>query len=99
MSEKKTRVTVSRADFVRVVIVDRDKYETVEDAAAELGMTPGSLRQRITRERKEYPTSFVGVPKFTTANGPHKASQDEMDAIIASLKAERLESETESESA
>jgi hypothetical protein len=82
MSETK-RASVSERDFVRVVIVERDQFDTVEKAANELGLTIASFRQRLTRERKRYPELFENVPSYS--RGTRIKSLDEMQSILAEL--------------
>lgn len=84
-SEKPGRVTVELKDFLRVTVAERSTFDTTEKAATELGMTVGSFKQRLTRERKRYPAIFESVPKYTGKNGPKPATQDEAQAILAEL--------------
>lgn len=85
--EKGTRAVVSLENFLRVTVAQREVYNTVEKAAAELGMTPSSFKQRMTRERKQYPAIYENVPKYTDSSGPRRASQDEALALLAKLQA------------
>lgn len=87
-AEKRTRITVSLDDFLRVVVVEREKYPTKADAAKALGMTEGSFSQRLTKERKGYPKVFEGVPQYRGSSGPKRATEDEALAILAKLKGE-----------
>lgn len=98
MSENKTdkpkRITVSLEDFLRVTVAQRDTFDSVSKAAAELGMTEGSFKQRLTKERKEYPAIFESVPKYTGKNGPKRATLEEAQAILAKLTASNEQSES-----
>lgn len=85
MASKKTRAKVSLEDFIRVVVVEREKYPTPQDAANALGMTLNSFRQRLTRERKAYPNVFEGVPTYHH-RGPRRPSQEEAVAILKRLQ-------------
>ena len=43
MAEQKKKAVVDLAEFLMVVLVDREKFSSVEEAASALGMTPASL--------------------------------------------------------
>jgi hypothetical protein len=85
-AEKPGRVTVTAEDFIRVAIVEREKFDSKEKAAAELGMTVNSYAQRLSRERKHMPAVFEGVPHYKGDAGPKRISEDEGLAILKKLK-------------
>ena len=81
------RVHVKLKDFLRVAIVERSTYDTHEKAANELGMTVSSFKQRLSKEKKEYPSVFEGVPRYAGQGaGPKRASESEALEILAELK-------------
>lgn len=84
---KPKRITVTLEDFLRVTVAQRETFDTVEKAASELGMTIGSFKQRLTKERKAYSAIFESVPKYTGKNGPKRATLEEAQAILAKLTA------------
>lgn len=84
---KPKRITVQLEDFLRVTVAEREQFDSIEKAASALGMTEGSFKQRLTRERKEYPSIFKSVPKYTGKNGPKRATEAEAQAILAKLTA------------
>lgn len=79
------RITVKLEDFLRVTVAERNTFDTITKAAAELGMTEGSFKQRLTKERKEYPSIFASVPKYSGKNGPKRATLEEAQAMLAKL--------------
>lgn len=81
------RPDVPLKDFLRVVIVQRDKFPTAESAATELGLKLSSFNQRFLRERKNYPDIFKDVQLYGT-RGRHVASLDEAASMLAELQAE-----------
>jgi len=87
---KGSKPVVSMADFVRVVR-DRENFPTHEDAASELGMTVGSFKQRLTRERKRYPKQFESVPGYRVA-GSRIMPESEVAAIFESFEDDNSES-------
>ncbi len=87
MSEKVKRISVSLRDFLRVAVVKRDEFDTPEKAANALGMTLGSFSQRMTRERKAYPSVFEGVASYSK-QGPKRATEDEALALLEGLRSE-----------
>ena len=88
---KQSRVHVTLEDFLRVVIVEREQFPTIAQAASELGMTEGSLKQRITREKKNMPKVFDGVPRYSGSSGPHRHSEEDALALLASLRKDTSE--------
>nr|HIL76917.1 hypothetical protein [Rhodospirillales bacterium] len=71
MAEKKTRISVTLKDFLRVTVKERTTFETPDAAATELGFTSvDSFKQRLTTMRKRYPAIFSNVDKYTANNGP-----------------------------
>ena len=58
MAEKKKKAVVDLAEFLMVVLVDRDKLDSAQSAAEALGMTLASFKQRLAVERKRYPNLF-----------------------------------------
>jgi hypothetical protein len=84
MSEKKSRAVVKFEDFIRVTVVERDKFDTAQKAANELGMKLTSFNQKLSAQRKEYPKVFESVPYY----GHTKPSEDEALAILARLQAQ-----------
>ena len=85
------RASVKLEDFLRVVIAERDKYPTVADAAAALGMTAGSFKQRLVRERKRYPKVFATVPHYSGNRGPRTPDESEVEALVAKIMGEKDE--------
>jgi|19_taG_2_1085344.scaffolds.fasta_scaffold00172_18 hypothetical protein len=89
------RIHVPLKDFLRVTISKRDEFDTAEKAATELGYTSlESFKQALTRNRKRYPKVFNAVPKYTSSNGPHVATNDEVALLMAELEAETAEPDT-----
>jgi len=84
MSE--SRVVVKLADFLRVTVADRETIDTPTKAAEALGMTEASFKQRLVRERKNYPAIFETVPKYTASR---VATPDEAQAMLDKILAER----------
>lgn len=80
-NEKRSRVTVSMQDFVRVVVNERGQFDTIEKAASELGMTVGSFKQRLTRERKNYPAVFGKVGRYGRTT--QRLSEAEVLAMVS----------------
>ena len=66
MAEKKKKAVVDLAEFLMVVLVDREKFSSVEEAASALGMTPASFKQRLGVERKRYPNLFKEFIPFSS---------------------------------
>ena len=64
MSKKKA--VVDLAEFLMVVLVDREKFSSVEETASALGMTPASFKQRLGVERKRYPNLFKEFIPFSS---------------------------------
>ena len=95
MAEKAKRVSVSLEDFLRVVIAEREQYPTVIEAAKALGMAEMSFRQRFTRERKDFPEVFKGVPTYGNGGGRKRATKAEAMEILARLRAAKSETATE----
>ena len=54
----KTRAVVTLQDFLRVTIKERNTFDSIGDAASELGMTPASFKQRLITEKKRYPELY-----------------------------------------
>ena len=54
----KTRAVVTLQDFLRVTIKERNTFNSILDAANELGMTPASFKQRLITEKKRYPELY-----------------------------------------
>lgn len=79
-----SRVHVTLEDFLRVTIADRAKFDTSESAAAELGMTPASFKQRLTTSRKRYPSLYENVEKYST-DRRSVPTEEEAAAILATL--------------
>lgn len=80
----RSRASVSLEDFLRVTVVERVKYDTVLEAASELGMTEASFKQRLQKERKNYPVVFENVPKYR--NNKRRADETEAMNIVERLK-------------
>ena len=45
-------------DFLRVTIKERSTFDSIGAAAAELGMTPASFKQRLITEKRRYPELY-----------------------------------------
>ena len=58
MMTTKTRAVVTLQDFLRVTIKERNTFNSIGDAASELGMTPASFKQRLITEKKRYPELY-----------------------------------------
>ena len=54
----KQRAHVTLKDFLRVTIKERNTFNSILDAANELGMTPASFKQRLITEKKRYPELY-----------------------------------------
>ena len=65
MTEKKKKAVVDLSEFLMVVLVDRDKLDSIQSAADALGMTPASFKQRLGVERKRYPNLFKDFIPYT----------------------------------
>ncbi len=83
---KATRVHVTLEDFLRVTIVERDSFDTVECASDELGMTPASFKQRLIKSRKRYPNLYQDVPAYA-ADGRSIPTESEAADVLAGLLA------------
>lgn len=89
MSEKKTRAKSPKLrDSFRVIIVEREKFDTAEKAASELGLTKSSFKQLVGRLRKRYPDQFDNVPHYGSSGGPKVESSEEAASILADLLGE-----------
>ena len=79
-----TRVHVTLEDFLRVTIADRNQFDSVQEAADELGMTPASFKQRLITSKKRYPALYNGVDRYST---DARKVPDEAEAapLLASL--------------
>ena len=71
-----TRPNVTFEQFLNVVYAQRDKYPTPDKAAAALGMTESSFRQRLTRERKNFPVIFEQVSNYPKKGGRQAITDD-----------------------
>ena len=71
-------------EFLRVVIVEREKFDTVEKAAAELKMGKQGFNNRLKRTRESYPDIFVTVKGYPR-KPVQKPSQDEAAALLVGL--------------
>jgi len=71
MSETKTRVHVTLEDFLRVTIADRETFDSIDSASAELGMTTASFKQRLITSRKRYPSLYEGTEPYTKRKLPN----------------------------
>ena len=54
----KQRAVVTLQDFLRVTIKERNTFDSIGDAANELGMTPASFKQRLITEKRRYPELY-----------------------------------------
>tara|TARA_R100000963_G_C4599821_1_gene73953 strand:- start:440 stop:709 length:270 start_codon:yes stop_codon:yes gene_type:complete len=79
-----TRVHVTLEDFLRVTIADRNEFDSVQEAADELGMTPASFKQRLITSKKRYPALYNGVDRYSTdaRKVPDEAEAAQMLAYI-----------------
>jgi hypothetical protein len=80
----KTRAVVGLQDFLRVTIAQRDKFDSVELACDELGMTAASFKQRLITERKRYPKLYEKWQPFTS-DQRRIPNEDEAAALLATL--------------
>tara|TARA_R100000008_G_scaffold74176_1_gene52892 strand:- start:118 stop:384 length:267 start_codon:yes stop_codon:yes gene_type:complete len=79
-----TRVHVTLEDFLRVTIAERDEFDSVQDAADELGMTPASFKQRLIKSKKRYPSLYAGVDSYS-ADARKVPDEAEAAQLLASL--------------
>tara|TARA_Y100001949_G_C15907890_1_gene295546 strand:+ start:524 stop:790 length:267 start_codon:yes stop_codon:yes gene_type:complete len=84
MAETTNRIHVTLEEFLRVTIADRDIFDSVKAAAAELGMTPASFKQRLMTSRKRYPTLYKEVARYT-ADQRRIPNETEAAEILAQL--------------
>ncbi len=82
----KNRVHVTMEEFLRVAIVQRNKFPTQEHAATELGLTVSSFKQRYIREKKRYPQAFSDVPSYPSKAGNKRASINDVLGLLESLR-------------
>tara|TARA_B100000809_G_C14834659_1_gene422380 strand:- start:2 stop:259 length:258 start_codon:yes stop_codon:yes gene_type:complete len=80
----KTRAVVGLQDFLRVTIAQRDKFDSVELACDELGMTAASFKQRLITERKRYPKLYEKWQPFTS-DQRRIPNEDEAAALLATF--------------
>jgi len=80
----KTRAVVGLQDFLRVTIAQRDKFDSIELACDELGMTAASFKQRLITERKRYPKLYEKWQPFTS-DQRRIPNEDEAAALLATL--------------
>lgn len=78
MAETKpvTRPHVTFEQFLDVVYAKREQHPTPADAAAALRMTENSFRQRLTRERKNFPEIFAQIPNYPKGGGRQAITND-----------------------
>ena len=72
--------------ILEVSVHRRNEFPTVEAAAAELGLTPNSFKQRMSKVRKAYPRAFDGVPDYRRGGGPRVATEAEALAMLEELR-------------
>jgi|TARA_Y100000310_G_scaffold232063_1_gene234799 hypothetical protein len=94
MSETKTRVHVTLEDFLRVTIADRETFDSIDSASAELGMTTASFKQRLITSRKRYPSLYEGTEPYT-ADARRVPTEAEAAELLASLLGDWDEGEDE----
>jgi hypothetical protein len=88
--EKQKRVRVGLEDFLRVAVVQRSQFDTMQAAAEKLGLTESSFKQRLTKEKKAYPEIFEGVqPYRSSSNGNKRASKEQAMEMLNRLQAEQ----------
>ena len=80
----KTRAVVGLQDFLRVTIAQRDKFDSIELACDELGMTAASFKQRLITERKRYPKLYEKWQPFTS-DQRRIPNEDEAAALLATF--------------
>ena len=80
----KTRAVVTLQDFLRVTIKERNTFDSIGDAASELGMTPASFKQRLITEKKRYPKLYENTESYT-ADSRRIPSEEEASSILAEL--------------
>ena len=86
--EKQKRVRVGLEDFLRVAVVQRSQFDTMQ-AAEKLGLTESSFKQRLTKEKKAYPEIFEGVqPYRSSSNGNKRATKEQALEMLNRLQAE-----------
>jgi hypothetical protein len=86
---KKERASVSLQQFIKTTIVERDTYTTAQEAAKQLGMTLASFKQRLQKERKDYPSVYEGFQPYQERR--RKATEAEALDILQSLLQEKGE--------
>ena len=84
MMTTKTRAVVTLQDFLRVTIKERNTFNSIGDAASELGMTPASFKQRLLTEKKRYPKLYENIESYT-ADNRRIPSEEEASSILADL--------------
>tara|TARA_R110000744_G_scaffold37280_1_gene85519 strand:- start:471 stop:737 length:267 start_codon:yes stop_codon:yes gene_type:complete len=79
-----TRVHVTLENFLRITIAERDRFDSVQEAADELGMTSASFKQRLITSKKRYPTLYNGVSRYSmdARKVPDEAEAAELLAYI-----------------
>jgi len=82
----KKRASVSLKEFLRVTVAEREKFLTPQNAADELGMTLGSFRQRLSKERKSYPEIYDSVKRYHGSNGRKRATLSEAMKMLESIQ-------------
>lgn len=81
----RVRASVSLENFLRVTVADRDNYRTASEAAKALGMTEASFKQRLQKERKNYPTIFSSIQKYESSS-PRRVSEADAIKMIEQMK-------------
>jgi hypothetical protein len=80
---KKERVSVSLEQFIRTTIVERETFTTAQEAANKLGMTLASFKQRLQKERKDYPSVYKDFAPYQERR--RKATEAEALQLLQSL--------------
>lgn len=82
----KKRATVKLEDFLRTVVAEREKFDSAEMAAKNLGMTVLSFNSKLRTMKERYPNIFKDWKNYSTKG--RKASEAEALAILASFESE-----------
>lgn len=80
---KQERASVSLAEFIKTTIVQRDTFKTAQEAADDLGMTLASFKQRLSKERKDYPSVYETFKPYKEKR--RKATESEALELLNSL--------------
>jgi hypothetical protein len=78
---KKTRPVINIVKFIKI-LKDRETYPDIDSAAAAVGMTVNSFKQKMMRERKRYPKVFDDIEGYSD-NRSRLLSEGELLEMLA----------------